>query len=108
MTPAVVDDGGGPPAFVLIPGAGGSAWYWHLLVAELAARGFDAVAVDLPAGDESAGLEEYADAVVHALGSPSRPGHRRAVPGWVYCTACLPSGTGEDARVPERDDSPSR
>lgn len=67
MTSAVVDEGGGRPAFVLIPGAGGSAWYWHLLVAELAARGFDAVAVDLPAGDESAGLEEYADAVVHAL-----------------------------------------
>ena len=73
MTPALVDDRAGRPAFVLIPGAGGSAWYWHLLVAELAARGFDAVAVELPAGDETAGLEEYADAVVHAIGHRDAP-----------------------------------
>jgi hypothetical protein len=25
------------PTFVLIPGAGGSAWYWHRLVPELKA-----------------------------------------------------------------------
>jgi pimeloyl-ACP methyl ester carboxylesterase len=54
--------------FVLIPGAGGSAWYWHRIVPELRARGHQAVAVDLPGADESAGLPEYADAVVAAIG----------------------------------------
>lgn len=54
--------------FVLIPGAGGSAWYWHPVVSELRARGHEAVAVDLPGADESAGLPEYTDAVVAAIG----------------------------------------
>jgi pimeloyl-ACP methyl ester carboxylesterase len=54
--------------FALIPGAGGSAWYWHRVVPELRARGHEAVAVDLPGADESAGLPEYADAVVAAIG----------------------------------------
>ncbi|GAA5127256.1 alpha/beta hydrolase [Haloechinothrix salitolerans] len=53
--------------FVLIPGAGGQAWYFHRLVPELQARGHDAVAVDLPAEDNSAGLVEYADVVVDAI-----------------------------------------
>jgi pimeloyl-ACP methyl ester carboxylesterase len=60
--------------FVLIPGAGGAAWYWHRVVPELRARGHEAVAVDLPGADESAGLPEYADAVVAAIG-----GHRDVV-----------------------------
>ena len=51
-------------SFVLIPGAGGAAWVWHRVVAELSDRGHDAVAVQLPADDESAGLHEYADIVV--------------------------------------------
>jgi pimeloyl-ACP methyl ester carboxylesterase len=54
--------------YALIPGAGGSAWYWHLLVDELRARGAEAIAVDLPAADDDAGLPEYADAVVDAIG----------------------------------------
>lgn len=54
--------------YVLIPGAGGHAWYWHRLVPELQARGHDAVAVQLPAGDDAAGLEEYADTVCAAIG----------------------------------------
>jgi pimeloyl-ACP methyl ester carboxylesterase len=53
--------------FVLIPGAGGEAWYWHRLVAELERRGRAAVAVDLPAGDDAAGLDSYVDAVVDAV-----------------------------------------
>src|SRR3954465_12893658 len=57
-------------AFVLIPGAGGEAWYWHRLVAELGRRGHDAVAVELPAGDDGAGWAEYAAAVVAAAGGP--------------------------------------
>jgi pimeloyl-ACP methyl ester carboxylesterase len=54
--------------FVLVPGAGGQAWYWHRLVPELRARGHEAIAVDLPAADDDAGLAEYADAVVTAIG----------------------------------------
>lgn len=53
--------------FVLIPGAGGSASYWHLVEPELRARGHRTVAVDLPAGDDKAGFAEYAHAVVAAI-----------------------------------------
>ncbi|WP_046494165.1 alpha/beta hydrolase [Streptomyces odonnellii] len=54
--------------YVLIPGAASSPWYWHLLEAELRRRGHDVVAVDLPCDDDSAGLAEYADTVVDAIG----------------------------------------
>jgi pimeloyl-ACP methyl ester carboxylesterase len=54
--------------FLLIPGAGGAAWYWHRLVPELRRRGQEAVAVDLPAGDDAAGLPEYTEAAVRAAG----------------------------------------
>ena len=54
--------------YVLIPGAGGDAWYWHLLEPELQEWGHEVVAVDLPADDDSAGLSEYADAVVGSIG----------------------------------------
>jgi pimeloyl-ACP methyl ester carboxylesterase len=54
--------------FALIPGAGGDPWEWHLLHAELETRGHEVLAVGLPAGDESAGWVEYADAVVGAIG----------------------------------------
>ena len=53
-------------SFVLIPGAGGAAWLWSRVVRELKARGHDAIAVDLPAEDESAGLPEYAQVVLKA------------------------------------------
>ena len=54
--------------FVLIHGAGDSALYWHLVEPELRKRGHDVVAMDLPCDDDSAGLAEYADTVVAALG----------------------------------------
>jgi pimeloyl-ACP methyl ester carboxylesterase len=54
--------------YALIPGAGGDAWQWHLAVRELETRGNDAIAVTLPAGDDDAGWNEYADAVVEAIG----------------------------------------
>jgi pimeloyl-ACP methyl ester carboxylesterase len=54
--------------FVLIPGAGGSPWSWHLVEAELRAHGHDVVAVDLPCDDDGAELEEYVDATVRAIG----------------------------------------
>lgn len=52
--------------FVLIHGAGDSGWYWHLVEAELRGRGYDVVAPDLP--ETAAGLTEYADAVIDAVG----------------------------------------
>jgi len=57
----------GMTSFVLVPGAGGRGWYWHRVVAELTRRGCAAVAVDLPADDDSAGLAAYTDAVLAAL-----------------------------------------
>jgi pimeloyl-ACP methyl ester carboxylesterase len=53
--------------FALIPGAGGTAWFWHLLSPLLAEAGHTAAAVDLPADDESAGLPEYAAIVGSAI-----------------------------------------
>jgi len=55
--------------FVLIHGAGSDSWYWHLVGPELQARGHDVVAPDLPCGDDSAGLAEYTDTVVDAIGN---------------------------------------
>jgi pimeloyl-ACP methyl ester carboxylesterase len=52
--------------FALIHGGGDSGWSWHLVEAELRERGHRTVAPDLP--DAAAGLEEYADAVVAAVG----------------------------------------
>ena len=52
--------------FLLIPGAGGSAWYWTRVVDELAARGHRGIAVDLPGDDPNEGLLEYAGRVVAA------------------------------------------
>jgi pimeloyl-ACP methyl ester carboxylesterase len=52
--------------FVLIPGAGGAAWFWHRVVPLIERAGHQAIAVDLPAEDESAGLPQYADLVVSA------------------------------------------
>jgi len=57
--------------FVLIPGAGGAAWYWHRIVPQLREAGHQAIAVDLPAADDSAGLPEYAGIVAGAIGDRS-------------------------------------
>ncbi|GAA1639857.1 alpha/beta fold hydrolase [Catellatospora bangladeshensis] len=53
--------------FVLIHGAGDVGWYWHLVEAELRARGHETLAPDLPCDDDSAGLAEYASAVIDAV-----------------------------------------
>ncbi len=55
--------------FVLIPGAGGAGWYWHLVVDLLRQAGHEAIAVDLPGDDPAAGLPEYTATVVGAIGS---------------------------------------
>jgi pimeloyl-ACP methyl ester carboxylesterase len=54
--------------FVLIHGGGGSAWDWHLVVPELHERGHEAIAVDLPCEEPSAGWSAYAEAVVDVIG----------------------------------------
>jgi pimeloyl-ACP methyl ester carboxylesterase len=53
--------------FVLIPGAGGSAWYWSLVAPLLERAGHAAIPVDLPGDDETAGLAEYTQLVVDAI-----------------------------------------
>jgi pimeloyl-ACP methyl ester carboxylesterase len=59
--------------FALIHGAGDVGWYWHLVEAELGARGHDVVAPDLPCDDDAAGLSEYADTVIEAIGARTDP-----------------------------------
>ena len=54
--------------FVLIHDAADTAWYWHLVEPELRERGHDVVVMNLPCDDDSAGLAQYADAVVNAIG----------------------------------------
>jgi len=41
---------------------------YELLVAELNRRGYDALALDMPAGDANAGASEYAELIVRELG----------------------------------------
>jgi pimeloyl-ACP methyl ester carboxylesterase len=54
--------------YVLIHGAGGTPWYWHRVIPLLERAGHGVVAVDLPCDDDSAGLAEYTDVVVEAVG----------------------------------------
>ncbi|MDY6995328.1 MAG: alpha/beta fold hydrolase [Actinomycetota bacterium] len=53
--------------FLLIPGAGGQAWYWHRVVPLLEQQGHTAIAVDLPADDDDADLISYADVASNAV-----------------------------------------
>jgi pimeloyl-ACP methyl ester carboxylesterase len=57
--------------FVLIPGAGGVAWYWSRVAVLLEAEGHEAIAVDLPGDDEAAGLAEYTQITLDAVGDRS-------------------------------------
>jgi pimeloyl-ACP methyl ester carboxylesterase len=54
--------------FILVPGAGGDAFYWYRVVPLLRDAGHEAVAVDLPAGKDGAGLAEYAGTIARAIG----------------------------------------
>ncbi|HSK59057.1 MAG TPA: alpha/beta fold hydrolase, partial [Actinomycetospora sp.] len=54
--------------WLLLPGAGGAAWYWHRVAAILTARGDEAIAVDLPADDPSAGVPRYVEVALADLG----------------------------------------
>lgn len=54
--------------YVLIHGAGSTSWYWHRVVLELQAHNHDVLAVDLPSDDDSAGIDEYVETTVRAIG----------------------------------------
>jgi pimeloyl-ACP methyl ester carboxylesterase len=57
--------------FVLVPGAGGTAWYWHRVVPLIRRSGHEAIAVDLPGDDRHAGLAAYADIIIRAIAKRS-------------------------------------
>lgn len=54
--------------YVLVPGAGGEAWYWSPVVPLLRDAGHEAIAVDLPATDDAATLDDYAATILGAIG----------------------------------------
>src|SRR5436305_2025666 len=54
--------------YVLLHGAGSDSWYWHLVAPRLRERGHYVVAPDLPCHDDSAGIDDYAKAVLAAVG----------------------------------------
>ncbi len=54
--------------YVLVHGAGSDAWYWHLVTPRLQMGGHEVVAPDLPCDDDDAGISDYADAVIDAIG----------------------------------------
>jgi pimeloyl-ACP methyl ester carboxylesterase len=58
--------------YVLLPGAGGDSWYWHLVAPKLRSRGHQVLTPDLPAADDSAGLGEYAEVAVSVIGGRRR------------------------------------
>ena len=69
MRPSSLDS-----SYVLVPGAGGRGWVWHLLVAELERRGHHAVTLDLPGSDPAAGLAAYRDVIADAVREQARGG----------------------------------
>lgn len=90
---------------LLLHGAWCGSWTWEPLIEELDAHGVDAIAVDLPIAAADAGVDDYVDVAVDALGSADRPlvvGHslagilleplaaRRPVAGLVYLNAFVP------------------
>jgi pimeloyl-ACP methyl ester carboxylesterase len=54
--------------YVLLPGAGGESSYWQFVTPRLRTLGHEVIAPDLPSDDDTAGLREYADVVVNAVG----------------------------------------
>ena len=62
-----------PTTYALIPGAGGSAWFWHRVTPLLTATGAAVIPVGLPADDDAADLFTYADVVTDAVAEVSGP-----------------------------------
>src|ERR1700733_10058878 len=52
--------------FLLVHGAGDSGWYGHRAEAQLQALGHQTIAPDLPCGNDSASLDDYAGTVANA------------------------------------------
>lgn len=92
-------------SFILVPGAGGMAWYWHRVMPLLQQAGHEAIAIGLPADDPSKGFDDYADIVTPAIGprsdavqvSPSLGGFvsplvcaSKALRGLVFVNAMIP------------------
>lgn len=105
-------------SFVLVHGAWHGAWVWDKLRAELAARGHESVAMDLPVSDGSATWNDYADIIEasmegltgrvvlvgHSLAGMAVPivASRRPVDVLVFLCALVPSLCGDHwAGVPE-------
>ena len=82
--------------FLLVPGAGGAAWYWHRVTPLLQAAGHSAIAIDLPADDENAGLSVYADRVIATAGG------RKNV---VLVSQSLAGGPSGERAMCRRDDA---
>ena len=59
--------------FVLIPGATGRAWYWHLVAPRLEAAGHGVISAELPADDDTKGLADYAEAVLATASTTTTP-----------------------------------
>ena len=57
--------------FVLVHGAGDSAWYWHLVADELVQDGHAVVAAEAPDGEST--LTAWAEAVVAGGSTATRP-----------------------------------
>lgn len=55
--------------FLLIPGAGGMAWYWQAVAPRLRDAGHEAIALDLPGDDPRAGLSAYVELALAAAGA---------------------------------------
>lgn len=79
-----------PKTYVLVPGAGGEAWSWHLVAPLLREAGHEVLTPDLPSTDPDAGLEAYTEVVARAIGE--RAGvvvvahSMGAYPGTLVCT----------------------
>jgi pimeloyl-ACP methyl ester carboxylesterase len=115
--------------FLLLPGAGGESWYWHLVAALLRDRGHDVISPDLPAADDAAGLREYADVALDAIGdgtglvvvaqsmgafvapqlilvAPMIPATGESPGGWWMSSGQLPAQREQDEREGRDPDAP--
>ncbi len=80
-------------SFVLVPGAGGMAWYWHRVVPLIRAAGHEPIGIDLPGDDRHAGLAAYADIVIRAIAERSdvilvAQVRRNSMWERTFCTTC--------------------
>jgi pimeloyl-ACP methyl ester carboxylesterase len=109
---------GAVATFVLVHGAWHGAWVWDKLRGELAARGHDSIAMDLPVSDGSATCGDYATVIEDSMKELGEPpilvGHslagmavpivasRTPVQTLVFLCAVVPSLTGDHwAGTPE-------